>query len=230
MWEIPESWEFLSLIYIAPWGWFSYCFAYPFVCLFLFLRLLGFGHWSAVWMTTYKSEQHLYFAYPASQLSRSFRILGKSQIQKELKIHIPHHLFGGKRKKIITSEPSMTCKQSSKITCHGLFHQAATEHPPWARQCSKYQGQTLAQGFYCHPEGPSSCKIERNTLAGLQCLSETNPFIEKPWNWELVTGKRTEETAVHKAGRKGDLESVAATGPRGIRSEEMMELPWWSNG
>ena len=45
-----------------------------------------------------------------------------------------------------------------------------------------------------------------------------------------MTGKRTEETAGHKAGRKGELESVAATGPRGIRSEEMMELPWWSSG
>ena len=124
----------------------------------------------------------------------------------------------------------MTCKQSSKITCHGLFHQAAAEHPAWARQGTKYQGQAPAQSLLLSPRGPVSCRIERNPLTGFQCLSETNPFIEKPRNWELVTGKRAEETERDKAGRKGESESVAAAGPRGIRSEEMMELPWWSSG
>ena len=124
----------------------------------------------------------------------------------------------------------MTCKQSSKITCHGLFHQAAAEHPAWARQGTKYQGQALAQSLLLSSRGPVSCRIERNPLTGFQCLSETNPFIEKPRNWELVTGKRAEETERDKAGRKGESESVAAAGPRGIRSEEMMELPWWSSG
>ena len=45
-----------------------------------------------------------------------------------------------------------------------------------------------------------------------------------------MTGKTAEETEGDKAGRKGESESVAATGPRGITSEETMELPWWSSG
>ena len=35
-----------------------------------------------------------------------------------------------------------------------------------------------------------------------------------------MTGKTAEETEGDKAGRKGDSDSVAATGPRGITSEE----------
>lgn len=106
------------------------------------------------------------------------------------------------KKKIITSEPSMTCKQSSTITCHGLFHQAAAEHPPWARQGTKYQGQALAQGLLLSPRGPVSCRIERNPLTGFQGLSETNPFIEKPRNWELVKESRGDRKE-SRGDRKG---------------------------